>query len=102
MQGQTRPCYCHNFFPSLFLEAHSRSKSADGPHVQSGFSPARHLRHTTAPYNRPNEVQVDAVLSMVTPIGLQMEYDRERVSGVCYYKQKGLKKIGKGLSEGKG
>ncbi|XP_031551297.1 uncharacterized protein LOC116288619 isoform X2 [Actinia tenebrosa] len=75
----TIPSYNRTF--SKPKEAHSRSKSAGSPNVQSGFSPARHLRHTTVPYNRPDEVHVNAVLSMVTPIGMQMECDRERANG---------------------
>lgn len=31
-------------------------------------------------YSRQEVIKVDAVLGLVTPIGAQMEYDRERVS----------------------
>lgn len=57
--------------------------TSENSHQWSSRSAVRHLRHATVPpHNNAQEViKVDAVLGMVTPIGMQMEYDRERVNG---------------------
>ncbi|XP_032219958.2 uncharacterized protein LOC5519268 isoform X2 [Nematostella vectensis] len=64
----------------------TNNRSAQGPAKQSGYSPARYLKH--AGMERPDEViRIDAVLGMATPIGMQMEYDRERASGYTGFRQ---------------
>ncbi|XP_078369335.1 uncharacterized protein LOC144653259 isoform X1 [Oculina patagonica] len=75
------PSYSIMYSGSSTANGHTRSLSENG-HQWSGTSPARHIRHATVPHNNPQEViKVDAVLGMITPIGVQMEYDRERMNG---------------------
>lgn len=70
------PSYSIMYSPA---NGHVRSRS-DNSLQRSSTSSGKHFRHSTAPYNYPQEViKVDAVLGLVTPIGAQMEHDRERV-----------------------
>ncbi|KAJ7357657.1 hypothetical protein OS493_023788 [Desmophyllum pertusum] len=75
------PSYSIMYSGPSTANGHSRSQSENG-HQWSSTGPARHVRHATVPHTYPQEViKVDAVLGMITPIGVQMEYDRERMNG---------------------